>query len=126
MSSAEVPRRIPLTTTRTRPTFSRTSIRPSGVQVNAVGLSRPDTTGVAENPAVENTGPVTTWLVLDALDAKRASERYAALTRCDPAARADVLNEAVPPPSKGTCARMFGPSWKITIPVGVPVAGGTE
>ena len=37
MSRAAVPCSTPSTTIRTRPTFSRISIRPSGVQVNAVG-----------------------------------------------------------------------------------------
>ncbi len=52
MSRAEVPWSTPLMTIRTRPAFSRTSIRPSGVQANAVGWERVVTTAVSENPAI--------------------------------------------------------------------------
>ena len=45
---------------------------------------------------------------------------------CSPAVKVEVWNEAVPPPLTGSCARMFEPSWKVTMPVGVPEPAGTD
>lgn len=43
----------------------------------------------------------------------------------EPAASAEVLKETWPLELSGACARIVLPCWKVTWPVGVPVAGGT-
>lgn len=43
----------------------------------------------------------------------------------DPVASVEVLNETWPLELSGACARIVFPCWKVTWPVGVPVAGGT-
>lgn len=43
----------------------------------------------------------------------------------DPRGRLEVLKEIWPLELSGSCAKMVLPCWKVTCPVGVPVAGGT-
>jgi hypothetical protein len=40
-----------------------------------------------------------------------------------PGARPEVVNVALPPLSMGAVPRVVEPSWKVTLPVGVPLAG---
>ena len=42
-----------------------------------------------------------------------------------PAGSADVLKEATPLPLSGTWASTLLPRWKVNMPVGTPVPGGT-
>ena len=44
---------------------------------------------------------------------------YVAFIACDPAAKLEVVNLAVPPLS-ATVPMVFAPSTKVTVPVGVP------
>jgi hypothetical protein len=45
---------------------------------------------------------------------------------CAPPLKLEVLNEAMPLLLTGAWARTLAPSWKVTIPCGVPEPGGAD
>src|SRR5579862_5586322 len=67
----------------------------------------------------------TVCTMLPLLAAKTKSEAYVAVMVSLPTGSADVLKETVPLLLSGAWVSTVLPCWKVTWPVGVPVAGGT-
>lgn len=61
----------------------------------------------------------------EVLPVKKPSPLYTAVIECEPTTRLDVLNVANPEALKVLVPRVVAPSLKATVPVGVPVPGGT-
>ena len=59
----------------------------------------------------------------ETLGEKLLSPPYCAVTRCEPNVSEEVVKVACPP-LRETVARTVAPSWKVTLPVGVPLPGG--
>lgn len=88
----------------------------------------PKTDGLGEELTVVVVGVAPAWTtctVVPLLAAKTGSEAYVAVIVSDPTGSVEVLNETWPLELRGACAKTVLPCWKVTCPVGVPVAGGT-
>ena len=69
---------------------------------------------------------LTVWEKADeALPVKLPSPRYCTVIECDPTARAEEVNEAVPVLSRVSVSSSVVPSKNSTEPVGVPPPGAT-
>jgi hypothetical protein len=101
---------------------------PLEVVVDVKVTNWPDVEGFGEELAVVLVALVGFWTdctVLPLLAAKFGSEAKTADTVWLPGVRPDVLKEATPLLSSGTCPSTVFPSWKVTMPVGfMPEPGG--
>jgi len=84
----------------------------------------PATVGSAEDvSAVVVASLFTVWVKDVELAEKLASPPYAAVMRCDPIAKVEVLQLARPLASSDTVASAVEPSLKVTLDVGTPLPG---
>src|SRR6266850_6800473 len=84
-------------------------------------MARSDLPSPSKSPAVA----LMDWLSgKDVLPLQNRSPEYRAVIACTPAASALVVSVARSEASRGRVPREVAPSKKVTVPVGVPVAGG--